>query len=107
MLQYTRAHPFFGGDFPLSRPVKRKGSSSSKEPQFVLEHAIHASESSWGGANDKAAHVFEVRMCRWMDDIPVAVPIEVTAYGLTGHPGTFFLFGREICLISELRGEHS
>jgi hypothetical protein len=52
----------------FSRPVKRKGSSSSKEPQFVLEDAIHAPESSSRGANDKPAHVFEVRMCRSMDD---------------------------------------
>jgi hypothetical protein len=107
MLQYTRAHLFFGGGLSFSRPVNRKGLSSSKEPQFVLEYAIHASESSWGGANDKPAHVFEVRMCKWMDDIPVAVPIKVTAYGLTGHPGTVLLFGREICPISELRGKHS
>ena len=50
------------------RSFKRKGSSSSKEPRFVLEDAIHASESTSRGVNVNSAHVFEVRMCRWMDD---------------------------------------
>jgi len=56
--------PLLGGllYYLFSRPVKRKGSSSSKEPQFILEDAIHASESSSRGANDKPAHVFEVTL---------------------------------------------
>jgi len=43
-------------------PVKGKGSSSSKEPQFILEDAIHAPESSSRGLNDKPVHVFEVTL---------------------------------------------
>jgi hypothetical protein len=62
--------PLLGGAFIIffSRPVKRKGSSSSKVPQFILEDAIHAPESSLRGTNDKPAHVFEVRICKSMDD---------------------------------------
>ena len=56
--------------FLFSRLSERKGSSSSKEPQFILEDAIHASESSSRGVNDTPAHVFEVRK---MDD-PVRSP---------------------------------
>jgi arginine-tRNA-protein transferase len=41
---------------------KRKGSSSSKEPQFVLEDANHASESTSGDVNVDSAHVFEVTL---------------------------------------------
>jgi hypothetical protein len=41
---------------------KTGSSSSSKEPQFVLEDAIHAPESSFGGSgNRNPTHVFEVR----------------------------------------------
>lgn len=54
--------------FIIIRSFKRKGSSSSKEPRFVLEDAIHASESTSRGVNVESAHVFEVRMCKWMDD---------------------------------------
>jgi hypothetical protein len=62
--------PLLGGLFIdiFSRPAKRKGSSSSNEPRFILEDAIHAPESSSRGANDKPAHVFEVRICKSMDD---------------------------------------
>ena len=54
----------------FSRPFERKDSSSSKEPQFILEGAIHASESSSRGVDDTPAHDFEVRR---MDD-PIRPP---------------------------------
>ncbi|KAI0000071.1 arginine-tRNA-protein transferase [Russula vinacea] len=41
---------------------KRKGLSSSKEPRFVLEDAIHASESTSRSVNVESAHVFEVTL---------------------------------------------
>ncbi|KAI0282296.1 arginine-tRNA-protein transferase [Russula aff. rugulosa BPL654] len=36
--------------------------SSFSGPQFILEHAIHAPESSSRGANEKPAHVFEITL---------------------------------------------
>jgi hypothetical protein len=70
--------------FSFIRPLKSTGSSKpkSKEPQFILEDAIHAPESSFsaGVHQSKPAHVFEVRACRFS---------KVTAYreGLIGHFG--------------------
>jgi hypothetical protein len=84
VFQYTRRHPFFFNLSFLSRTFGRKGSSSSKEPQFILEDAIHASESSSRGVNDNPVHIFEVRK---MDD-PI-VPPEVTAHGFIDYLGAF------------------
>lgn len=64
----VHASSWWGFYYLFSRLVKRKGSSSSKVPQFILEDAIHAPESSLRGKNDKPAHVFEVRICKLMDD---------------------------------------
>jgi hypothetical protein len=69
----VRAHTHLFTFIFFSRSSKRKGSSSSKEPQFVLEDANHASESTSGDVNVDSAHVFEVRMCKWRND-PICSP---------------------------------